>query len=245
MQPPPTLHRDRVAILAALVGPLLISVVLVPFRDSFANTDAALVLVVVIVAIAANGYRLAGVLAAVSAAVWFDFFLAVPYERFAITRRADIETAVLLLVVGIGVSELAVWGRRQHALARERAGYLTGIHAAAEAVATRGSATSLIERVRDQLILVLDLRECHFEYGRRRARRPAAPRARRTFHPRRPGLGPGASGPAPRRMRTARPKQRSAHRTVHALPALQLAPVSAATPRRGRPGRSGRRGAGC
>ena len=33
------------------------------------------------VAVAANGYRLAGVLAALSAAVWFDFFLTQPYQR--------------------------------------------------------------------------------------------------------------------------------------------------------------------
>jgi hypothetical protein len=38
-------------------------------------------------------------LAAVSAAVWFDFFLTVPYERFTITRRADIETTALILAV--------------------------------------------------------------------------------------------------------------------------------------------------
>ena len=38
---------------------------------------------------------LAEVLAAVSAAVWFGFFLTVPYERFTITRAADIETTVL------------------------------------------------------------------------------------------------------------------------------------------------------
>jgi hypothetical protein len=38
-----------------------------------------LLLVVVVVAIAAAGCRLAGVLAAVGAAVWFDFFFKLPY----------------------------------------------------------------------------------------------------------------------------------------------------------------------
>ena len=70
----PRLNRDRVAVLAALIAPLAISAALVPFRDSFANTDAALVLVLVVVAIAVNGHRLAGILAALSAAFWFDFF---------------------------------------------------------------------------------------------------------------------------------------------------------------------------
>jgi K+-sensing histidine kinase KdpD len=43
-------------------------------------------------------------------AVWFDFFLTQPYERFTITRRTDIETTVLLLVIGVAVTEIAVWG---------------------------------------------------------------------------------------------------------------------------------------
>ena len=114
--------------------------VLVPFRASFPNTDAALAMLLVVVAVAANGYRLAGVLAAVSTAVWFDFFLTQPYERFSITRRTDIETTVLLLVIGVAVTEIAVWGRRQRVTASRRAGYLDGINSAAQAVAAGGSA---------------------------------------------------------------------------------------------------------
>jgi len=93
------LTRDRVAVLAALAAPLALAAVLVPFRASFPNTDAALAMILVVVAVAANGYRLAGILAAVSAAVWFDFFLTRPYEQFTINQRNDIETTVLLLVI--------------------------------------------------------------------------------------------------------------------------------------------------
>ena len=131
----PWLTRDRLAVIAALAAPLALTAILVPFRPSFPNTDAALALLLVVVAVAANGYRLAGYLAALSAAVWFDFFLTRPYEQFSITRRADIETTVLLLVIGVAVTEIAVWGRRQHAAASRRAGYLDGINAAAQAVA--------------------------------------------------------------------------------------------------------------
>ena len=151
--------------LAALAAPLAMSAILVPFRTSFANTDAALALVVVVVAVAANGHRLAGVLAALSAAVWFDFFLTQPYERFSITRRADVETTVLLLVVGVAVTELAVWGRRQHEAASRRAGYLSGIHAAAEGVAAGGPPSALISQVSDQLVRLLTLRSCRFQHG--------------------------------------------------------------------------------
>ncbi len=72
--------------------------------------------------------------------MWFDFFLTQPYQRFTITRRTDIETTVLLLAVGVAVTEIAVGGRRQHAAASKRAGYLDGINAATcRAVATGDS----------------------------------------------------------------------------------------------------------
>lgn len=161
----PGRRRDRLAVLAAITTPLIVTVVLVPWRTSFANTNAALVLVAVIVAVAANGNRLAGVLAAVSAAVWFDFFLTQPYEHFSITRRTDVETTVLLLGIGVAVTELAVWGRRQHTAASRRAGYLSGIHATAKAVAVGDSSPAVIAQVTDQLSRLLRLRSCHFQRG--------------------------------------------------------------------------------
>jgi len=159
------LSRDRVALLLAVLAPLAVSAALVPFRDRFANTQVALVLVVVVVAVAANGYRVAGIFAALSAGVWFDFFFTQPYQRFTIDDRADIETLVLLLAVGIAVTELAVWGRRQQALASREAGYIAGIQAASEVGATGGSANALIKEVSDQLIRTLGLRGCRFQRG--------------------------------------------------------------------------------
>ena len=166
-------QRDGVAILAGLAAPLVLAAILVPFRASFPNTDAALALILVVVAVAANGYRLAGILAAVSAAVWFDFFLTRPYERFTITRREDIETTLLLLVIGMAVTEIAVWGRRQHTAASRRAGYLDGIHAAAQAAASGTSPSALIEQVASQLTRVLSLESCRFQYGAAGLGRPA------------------------------------------------------------------------
>jgi K+-sensing histidine kinase KdpD len=170
---PGYLTRDRLAGLAGLAAPLALAAVLVPFRASVPNTDAALAMLLVVVAVAANGDRLAGVLAAVSTAVWFDFFLTRPYERFTITRRTDIETTVLLLVIGVAVTEIAVWGRRHYALASRRAGYLDGINNAARAVAAGGSAPALIDQVSGQLMQLLSLRSCVFQYGVAGLGRPA------------------------------------------------------------------------
>ncbi len=119
------LSRDHLAIAAGLAGPLALAAILVPFRTNFANTDAALAMILLVVAVAAAGNRMAGYVAAVSAAAWFDFFLTRPYEQFTINRATDIETTILLLVIGIAVTEIAVWGRRQHA-SRQQASRVPG-----------------------------------------------------------------------------------------------------------------------
>jgi K+-sensing histidine kinase KdpD len=83
------LRRDHLAFLAAAAAPLLLTAILVPFRARLPNTDAALALMLIVVAVAASGSRLPGIVAAVSAAVWFDFFLTRPYEHFTITRATE------------------------------------------------------------------------------------------------------------------------------------------------------------
>jgi K+-sensing histidine kinase KdpD len=157
--------RGGALVVTAVLVPLVVTLLVVPFRDSFANTNAALILVLVIVGVAANGNRVAGAAAALSSAVWFDFFLTQPYQTLAIDDRDDIETTVLLLAVGVGVTELAVWGRRHAARADREAAYMAGIRVAAEAVASGGSGNDVIGLVSEQLRRVLDLKECRFQFG--------------------------------------------------------------------------------
>jgi Domain of unknown function (DUF4118) len=157
------LRRDAAGAVG-VVAPLALAALLVPWRTQIPGTDAALALVLVVVAVAARGHRAAGILAAASAAAWFDFFLTAPYERFTITRRADIETTVLLLAVGLAVTEIAVAGRRHRETAARRAGYLDGFTAAARAAAGT-SPGALIDRVTAQLTGLLSLTQCRFQDG--------------------------------------------------------------------------------
>lgn len=150
---------------AALVVPLAACALLAAFRESVANTNAALGLVLVVVVFAATGRRLAGVLAALSCGVWFDFFLTEPYQRLTIDDPADVETAVLLLLVGVAVTEIALWGRRQQARASRRAGYLDGIVSAARTVADGASTESLVGAVERQVVEVLGIDDCRFDPG--------------------------------------------------------------------------------
>jgi hypothetical protein len=152
---------------AAAVAPLLACAVLSLFRGSVANTNAALGLVLLVVAAASTGIRTAGLVAALSSAAWFDFFLTEPYNQFVITDRADLETAVLLMLVGLAVSEVAIWGRRQQARASREQGYLNGVlSTAATAAVGRSSTSSLIEHVCEQIVDVLQIDACRFDPGR-------------------------------------------------------------------------------
>ncbi|HUY46778.1 MAG TPA: DUF4118 domain-containing protein [Streptosporangiaceae bacterium] len=159
------LTRNRLAVAVALAAPLAASAILLPFRASWSNTNVALILVVVVVAVAAIGSRVAGGLAAVSAAAWFDFFFTVPYERFTIRGSADVTTAVLLLVVGLAVSQLAARARRLKVIAITDAGYLAQIHETASMAKSASAPETVADHVTQQLTGLLGLESCRFEYG--------------------------------------------------------------------------------
>jgi hypothetical protein len=159
------LTRDQAAFAAALAAPLAAAAILLPWRSSWSNTNVALLLVVVVVAVSAIGNRVAGALAAVGAAVWFDFFFTLPYERFTISSSADLTTFILLLVVGVATSQLAAWARHLRVVTITDENYLAQIRESAALAQSARSPDAVVERVREQLIGVLGLRDCRFEYG--------------------------------------------------------------------------------
>ncbi|MFJ9643221.1 DUF4118 domain-containing protein [Streptomyces sp. NPDC004244] len=164
--------HDRVALLAALAVPFAVALALVPFRTGLSATNEALIMVVAVVAVAALGTRTAGAVAALSAAAWFDFFLTEPYQAFTINERQDIETAVLLLVAGLIVSQLSVRARRLQAVVVTDTAHLTRLEAAARLAEDGGPPEAVVEHVRRELIGLLGLRGCRFEYGSLMGQRP-------------------------------------------------------------------------
>lgn len=155
-------HRPAVVGVAAVV-PFGACAAMIPFRESVANTNVALGLVLLVVVAAATGLRAAGLVAAVSSAIWFNFFLAPPYETFVIAGSNDLQTMILLVVVGIAVTEVALWGRRQQEQASLRQGYLDGVLGTAAAVAAgRISVQALTDQVAEQIVEVLGIDACRF-----------------------------------------------------------------------------------
>jgi hypothetical protein len=159
------LTRDRMAVLAALAAPLAVAAVLLPFRASWSNTNVALLLVVIVVGVAAIGNRVAGGLAAVWAAIWFDFFFTLPYYRFTIRSSADATTAVLLLLTGLAVSQLAARSRRLKVITVTDAGYLAQIHQAASLANSATAPDAVVGHVKEQLADLLGLEGARFEHG--------------------------------------------------------------------------------
>lgn len=158
-------HRASLAVALGLVAPIAVAAAFVPLRASFAGTASALVLVAVVVAVAVYTTRLAGFVAAASAALSFDFFLTEPYERFAITHRDDLETAIALFVVGVAVTELAARSRHHREVADEETDYVGLLYYLSELVAAGAPTQQVIDQASAELIDLLHLRSCRYVVG--------------------------------------------------------------------------------
>ncbi|KQZ88302.1 hypothetical protein ASD62_02120 [Phycicoccus sp. Root563] len=166
-----TASSGRPLVLGLAAGlPLLACLALTTVRAEVANAPAVLVLVVLVVAAASTGLRSAGLLAAASAAVWFDVLLTRPYGQLAIHDREDLEAMALLMLVGVAVTELSLWGRRQQARASRASGFLDGLVASADAAQGADRPVDvLVADVCERITAVLGLDRCRFQAG------PAAP----------------------------------------------------------------------
>ena len=158
----PALAGDWRITLAALILPVAAAMALTPGRGHLDTADNALILVVVIVAVASTGRRTAALLAALTSALAFDFFLTRPYESFRISNDQNLITEILLLVVGVVVGELAARGRAHRADASDRRSELVLLHAVTELVASGQDSRTVIDTALAGLQQLLSLRDCHF-----------------------------------------------------------------------------------
>jgi Domain of unknown function (DUF4118) len=152
-----------VAVLVGSVGPILVAAALVPFRGEINNANIGLVLVVIVVAAASIGGRGVGALAAVSAALAFNFFHTQPYLRLTIESADDVETTVLLLLVALAVGQIASTARTRKAAVAEGRSEIARIHRLAEMVACGEEPAEVLFAAQEQLVALLGLTRCRFE----------------------------------------------------------------------------------
>jgi hypothetical protein len=147
----------------AVLGPLVVSGALINFRHEFPATNAALVLVLVVFAAGTVGGRRGGITSAVVAALCFDFFFTRPYYSFTIDSRDDIETTIVLLIVGVAVGELVVRERRSRRIAKAKGREVDQIRRVAELSAGGGPDGRLITIVQREVVELLGGRGARFE----------------------------------------------------------------------------------
>jgi hypothetical protein len=165
-----TAWSGRVALVVALVAPVGVAAALVPFRNGADSANVALVLVAFVVAMAALGGRLAAALSALTAVLSFDFFHARPFESLSIDRRTDLETALLLVVVGLIAWEVSSRSARHRIDADQYRDDIARIHAVVALVSEGATTDDVIMAVRNELRDLLFLRDCTF--SRQLATRP-------------------------------------------------------------------------
>jgi K+-sensing histidine kinase KdpD len=123
----------------AFVASLLIGLLVEPFRGTIGLENVVICYLLVVVAAAGIGGRAAGVVAAVSAALAYDFFLTTPYHTLVIDSLAQVITVALLVATGVVASIGGRVRRRSAAAAEAHADAIRLLHRVTETAAAGGA----------------------------------------------------------------------------------------------------------
>jgi hypothetical protein len=154
---------SRIFAAIGAITAVLVAGLLVPLRDWLGSANVALILALIVVGAAVFGGRLAGGITSIAAALSFDYFFTEPFYNLRISDRQDIITALLLLVMGVAVGQLAVMrygSRRVEQLHARGAEHLEDVAAVVAAGANLDEVWPVVRRA---LIDQLDLAACQFE----------------------------------------------------------------------------------
>lgn len=145
------------------IAALLVAMALVPVRDHTANVNIALALVIVVVIAAGIGGSQAGLVTALTAALAFDFFFTQPYQSLKISAAGDVQTTVLLLLVGLLAGQVAARSRRPKVAKRSNLEELRRLQRVTDLAANGDTPEDLVLAVEAELIETLQLVDCRFE----------------------------------------------------------------------------------
>jgi K+-sensing histidine kinase KdpD len=123
----------------AFVASLLIGLLVEPFRATIGLENVVILYLLVVVAAAGIGGRAAGMVAALSAALAYDYFLTTPYHTLVIDTLAQVVTVALLVAAGILVSIGGRVRRRSAAVANAHAKAIRLLHRVTETAAVGGA----------------------------------------------------------------------------------------------------------
>lgn len=156
---------DAVYGAAGFAASILLGIALRPVRTSIGLENVAILYVAIVAVTAAAGGRLAGLIAAVSAALSYDFFFTTPYETLRIDSWAQVLTVLLLLGAGLLAALGGRSSRRATIEAREEAAAIRLLQAVSRAAAGADVDRIAAEGLRDllqartvQVVRIQDLR---------------------------------------------------------------------------------------
>jgi hypothetical protein len=152
-----------IAVALGGLWPLVLAMAFVPLRSDVDSANIALILVAAVVVSAIFGGREAGAAGAIVSAIAFDFFYTRPYGSLTINSQDDVETTLLLLLIGLVVGHIATRGRGARRSAEAREGEIKRIHRVANLAARGEEAADVIMAAQAELMSLLDLEDCRFE----------------------------------------------------------------------------------
>src|ERR1700690_2078505 len=103
---------DLIGIAVGALGALALSVAMIPLRRHLHNDNMALALVRPVRLAGVLGGRLPGAIAAIAAALCFDFFFTMPYLSLRIASGNDLASAGVLIVVALISAEVGIRARQ-------------------------------------------------------------------------------------------------------------------------------------
>jgi hypothetical protein len=145
------------------LGPIAVAALLTLVRGDVDNANLALILVLVVVLAGVIGGRGPGLVAALVTTLSYDFFLTRPYLSLSIDSADDVETTLILLVIGVVVGQIGVVARRRRSAAARGADEIARLHRVAERVANGAPVGEVMPEVCTELEGLLDLEGCTFE----------------------------------------------------------------------------------
>lgn len=133
----------------SVAAPMILAGVLGGAVPGLDRAAAALILVLVIVVVSLRGAWLADLLVVAASAASFDFFLTAPLRSFKIHSSADAQVTVVLLLVGVAIGGLSMWGRARDTVATTRDTYLDEVVQASTGTVSRQQVIAMITDLLD------------------------------------------------------------------------------------------------
>jgi hypothetical protein len=156
-------ERELLGFVVGGIGAVGLAAAMVTIRGEIIPANAALALVLPVLAASVIGGRWPAVATAIVAALSFDFFFTKPYQSLKIESHNDVETTIILLVVALIAAEIGIRGRSRTGEAKRSKSEVERLYRVAE-LGARGSDTGdVVLAVQAEMIGLFDLENCDFE----------------------------------------------------------------------------------